>query len=229
VGVTDTLCTFLILLGLGVQAEYYIIVAKLVLIFMFLAFTSPASLYALANNAWRWGLRHQQKLHVRSLIENDLRKVLAYSLINQLGFMVCGIGIGTALALNGAVAHAFNDVIFKGLLFMTMGAVLTRVGHVNGLDLGGLNLDMNIYGYCCCLRRLVCFIMRASKFHFLRFSPTIQGCGQKKRRLTCSSPWAFHRCYVLLHANAATLTYRMVIGFIVLAVIAFITELMSTI
>ena len=77
-----------------------------------------------------------------AVIENDLRKVLAYSLINQLGFMVCGIGIGTALALNGAVAHAFNDVIFKGLLFMTMGAVLHRVGHVNGSDLGGLYKTM---------------------------------------------------------------------------------------
>lgn len=77
-----------------------------------------------------------------AVIENDLRKVLAYSLINQLGFMVCGIGIGTALALNGAVAHAFNDVIFKGLLFMTMGAVLTRVGHINGSNLGGLHKTM---------------------------------------------------------------------------------------
>lgn len=77
-----------------------------------------------------------------AVIENDLRKVLAYSLINQLGFMVCGIGIGTALALNGAVAHAFNDVIFKGLLFMTMGAVLHRVGHVNGSNLGGLYKTM---------------------------------------------------------------------------------------
>ncbi|WP_395341562.1 Na(+)/H(+) antiporter subunit D [Ningiella sp. W23] len=77
-----------------------------------------------------------------AVIENDLRKVLAYSLINQLGFMVCGIGIGSALALNGAVAHAFNDVIFKGLLFMTMGAVLHRIGHVNGSDLGGLHKTM---------------------------------------------------------------------------------------
>ena len=56
-----------------------------------------------------------------AVIENDLRRVLAYSLINQVGFMVCGIGIGTALAINGAVSHAFNDIIFKGLLFMTMG------------------------------------------------------------------------------------------------------------
>jgi multicomponent Na+:H+ antiporter subunit D len=77
-----------------------------------------------------------------AVIENDLRKVLSYSLINQVGFMVTGIGIGTALSLNGAVAHAFSDVIFKGLLFMTMGAVLHRVGHVNGSDLGGLYKTM---------------------------------------------------------------------------------------
>ena len=77
-----------------------------------------------------------------AVIENDLRKVLAYSLINQVGFMVTGIGIGTALALNGAVAHAFSDVIFKGLLFMSMGAVLYRVGHINGSNLGGLYKSM---------------------------------------------------------------------------------------
>ncbi|MGB5473014.1 MAG: Na(+)/H(+) antiporter subunit D [Gammaproteobacteria bacterium] len=77
-----------------------------------------------------------------AVIENDLRRVLAYSMINQLGFMVCGVGIGTALALNGAVAHAFNDVIFKGLLFMSMGAVLFRTGRMNGSDLGGLYKSM---------------------------------------------------------------------------------------
>lgn len=77
-----------------------------------------------------------------AVIENDLRRVLAYSMINQLGFMVCGVGIGTALALNGAVAHAFNDVLFKGLLFMAMGAVLYRAGNTNGSDLGGLYKSM---------------------------------------------------------------------------------------
>lgn len=77
-----------------------------------------------------------------AVIENDLRRVLAYSMINQLGFMVCGIGIGSALALNGAVAHAFNDVIFKGLLFMAMGAVLYKTGRINGSDLGGLYKSM---------------------------------------------------------------------------------------
>jgi multicomponent Na+:H+ antiporter subunit D len=77
-----------------------------------------------------------------AVIENDLRRVLAYSLINQIGFMMVGIGIGTELGINGAVAHAFNDVIFKGLLFMSMGAVLYRTGRINGSELGGLYKSM---------------------------------------------------------------------------------------
>jgi multicomponent Na+:H+ antiporter subunit D len=77
-----------------------------------------------------------------AVIENDLRRVLAYSMINQLGFMVCGIGIGTNLSLNGAVSHAFNDVLFKGLLFMSMGAVLHMTGKIKGSELGGLYKTM---------------------------------------------------------------------------------------
>ena len=77
-----------------------------------------------------------------AVIENDLRRVLAYSMINQIGFMVVGIGIGSALALNGAVSHAFNDVIFKGLLLMSMGAVLHQTGKINGSELGGLYKSM---------------------------------------------------------------------------------------
>ena len=79
-----------------------------------------------------------------AVIENDLRRVLGYSMINQIGFMVTGIGVGTALSLNGAVAHAFNDVLFKGLLFMGMGAVLHQTGKINGSDLGGLYKSMPI-------------------------------------------------------------------------------------
>ncbi len=79
-----------------------------------------------------------------AVIENDLRRVLGYSMINQIGFMVTGIGIGTALAINGAVAHAFNDVIFKALLFMTMGSVLHMTGRMKGSDLGGLYKSMPI-------------------------------------------------------------------------------------
>ena len=84
-----------------------------------------------------------------AVIENDLRRVLAYSMINQIGFMVVGIGLGTALAFNGAIAHAFNDVIFKGLLMMSMGAVLYRTGRMNGSDLGGLYKSMPITTTLC--------------------------------------------------------------------------------
>ncbi|WP_119299896.1 Na(+)/H(+) antiporter subunit D [Dongia deserti] len=84
-----------------------------------------------------------------AVIENDLRRVLAYSLNNQLGFMVVGIGLGTDLALNGAVAHAFADILFKGLLFMSMGAVLFRVGTIKGSELGGLYKSMPwTTGFC---------------------------------------------------------------------------------
>ena len=84
-----------------------------------------------------------------AVIENDLRRVLAYSLNNQLGFMVVGIGLGTELALNGAVAHAFADILFKGLLFMSMGAVLFRVGTIKGSELGGLYKSMPwTAGFC---------------------------------------------------------------------------------
>ena len=73
-----------------------------------------------------------------AVIENDLRRVLAFSLNNQLGFMVVGIGIGTELALNGTVAHAFAHIIYKSLLFMSMGAVLYRTGTAKASELGGL-------------------------------------------------------------------------------------------
>jgi multicomponent Na+:H+ antiporter subunit D len=84
-----------------------------------------------------------------AVIENDLRRVLAYSMNNQLGFMVVGVGIGTELALNGAAAHAFADILFKGLLFMSMGAVLLRTGTVNGSDLGGLYKSMPLTAGLC--------------------------------------------------------------------------------
>jgi multicomponent Na+:H+ antiporter subunit D len=77
-----------------------------------------------------------------AVIENDLRRVLAYSMNNQLGFMVVGVGLGTEISLNGTVAHAFADILFKGLLFMSMGAVLFRTGSVLGTSLGGLYKSM---------------------------------------------------------------------------------------
>jgi multicomponent Na+:H+ antiporter subunit D len=82
-------------------------------------------------------------------IENNLRRVLSYSVNNQLGFMVVGIGIGTPLALDGAVAHAFNDILFKALLFMSAGAVMYRTGTSKASELGGLYKSMPYTMVCC--------------------------------------------------------------------------------
>jgi len=112
------------------------------------AFTTKVAVYALARGfpgtevlIWIGAIMTGFPIFY-AVIENDLRRVLAYSLVNQVGFMVCGIGIGTALAINGAVCHAFNDILFKGLLFMSMGAVMYRTGKINGTDLGGLYRTM---------------------------------------------------------------------------------------
>jgi multicomponent Na+:H+ antiporter subunit D len=84
-----------------------------------------------------------------AVIANDMRRVLAYSLINQVGFMVCGIGIGTQLAINGIVAHAFCHIIYKALLFMSTGAVLHMTGKIRATDLGGLHKTMPYTAVCC--------------------------------------------------------------------------------
>jgi len=73
-----------------------------------------------------------------ALLENDMRRILAYSIVNQVGFMVCAIGIGTELALNGAAAHAFAHIIYKALLLMSAGSVLLMTGKRKCTDLGGL-------------------------------------------------------------------------------------------
>lgn len=77
-----------------------------------------------------------------ALIENDLRKVLTYSINNQVGFMVVGIGVGTAGALNGAVGYAFSNIIFESLLFMAVGAAMFRTGTSKATELGGLYRTM---------------------------------------------------------------------------------------
>ena len=84
-----------------------------------------------------------------AVIENDARRVLAYSMVNQVGFMVTGIGIGTALALNGAISHAFNDILFKSLLMMSVGAVMYVTGKSLCTDLGGLYRTMPITTVLC--------------------------------------------------------------------------------
>jgi len=107
-------------------------------------FTTKLAIYALARSypgtdvlIWIGAIMTAFPIFY-AVIENDLRRVLAYSLNNQLGFMVVGIGIGTEMALNGTISHAFCHILYKALLFMSMGAVLLRTGTCNGSDLGGL-------------------------------------------------------------------------------------------
>jgi len=79
---------------------------------------------------------------IYALLENDARRILAYSIINQVGFMVAGIGIGTPLAICGVVAHAFCHILYKGLLWMSAGSVLFITGKTKCTDLGGLYKTM---------------------------------------------------------------------------------------
>jgi len=85
---------------------------------------------------------------IYALLENDMRRILSYSIVNQVGFMVVGVGIGTEMALNGAAAHAFTHIIYKALLFMSAGAVLYRTGESKCSNLGGLFRTMPLTTIC---------------------------------------------------------------------------------
>lgn len=79
---------------------------------------------------------------VYAVLENDCRRLLAYHIISQVGYMVAGVGLGTKLAINGAVAHAFAHILYKGLLFMGCGSVLYMTGKSKFTELGGLYKKM---------------------------------------------------------------------------------------
>ncbi len=85
---------------------------------------------------------------VYALLENDMRRILAYSIVNQVGFMVAGAGIGTELAINGAAAHAFAHIIYKALLLMSAGSVLLMTGRSKCSELGGLYRTMPLTTLC---------------------------------------------------------------------------------
>jgi len=81
---------------------------------------------------------------VYAVMENDARRLLAYHIISQVGYMICGVGIGTELAINGATAHAFAHILYKALLFMGAGAVLQMTGKRKLSEMGGLYKTMPI-------------------------------------------------------------------------------------
>ena len=73
-----------------------------------------------------------------AVIENDARRILAYHIVSQVGYMVCAVGIGTEMAINGASAHAYAHILYKALLFMGIGSVLEMTGRSKLNELGGL-------------------------------------------------------------------------------------------
>ena len=79
---------------------------------------------------------------VYAAMENDIRKLLGWEIISQVGYMVTGIGIGSALAINGACAHAFAHILYKGLLFMGTGSIIHMTGKNKFTELGGLYKKM---------------------------------------------------------------------------------------
>ncbi|MBI1396685.1 MAG: Na(+)/H(+) antiporter subunit D [Betaproteobacteria bacterium] len=83
-----------------------------------------------------------------ALLENDMRRILSYSIVNQVGFMVTGIGIGTEMALNGAAAHAFAHIMYKALLLMSAGSVFYVTGKRKCTDLGGIFRTMPLTAIC---------------------------------------------------------------------------------
>jgi multicomponent Na+:H+ antiporter subunit D len=114
------------------------------------AFTTKSAVYALIRGfagtdilVW-WGAGMAVYGVVYAVLENDARRLLAYHIISQVGYMVCGVGIGTTLALNGAAAHAFAHILYKALLFMGAGAVLQVTGLRKLSDMGGLYKTMPI-------------------------------------------------------------------------------------
>ena len=85
---------------------------------------------------------------IYALLENDIRRILSYSIVNQVGFMIVGIGIGSELALNGTASHAFTHIIYKGLLLMSAGSVIFMTGKRKCTDVGGLYKTMPLTATC---------------------------------------------------------------------------------
>jgi len=108
------------------------------------AFTTKSSIYVLIRGfpgvevlIWLGAIMAVYGV-IFAVLENDIRRLLAYHIISQVGYMVCGVGIGTTMALNGAAAHAFCHILYKALLFMGAGAIIEVTGRSKFTELGGL-------------------------------------------------------------------------------------------
>jgi len=114
------------------------------------AFTTKAAVYVLMRVFPGWeilvwiGVIMALYGAVYAILSNDIREILAYSIISQIGYMVTGIGIGTEITLNGAAVHAFSHILYKSLLFMAAGTVIYATGKSKLTELGGLVKNMKV-------------------------------------------------------------------------------------
>lgn len=118
------------------------------------SFTTKVAVYALirifAGTDFLMGFGCFMALYgaAYAIMENDMRRLLGYHIISQVGFMVAGVGVGTAMALNGAAAHAFSHILYKSLLFMCAGAIIYATGIRKINQLGGMAKKMPFVALC---------------------------------------------------------------------------------
>ncbi|ODT08514.1 MAG: Na(+)/H(+) antiporter subunit D [Mesorhizobium sp. SCN 65-20] len=152
------------------------------------AFTTKTAVYVLARAfpgtellVW-FGTAMALYGVVYAVLENDCRRLLAYHIVSQVGYMVAGIGIGTEMAVNGAASHAFAHILYKGLLFMGAGAVIYVTGRRKLTELGGLYKSMPI---TVALYMIGAFAISAFPFFsgFVTKSMVIAAAGQEHRAL----------------------------------------------
>jgi len=89
-----------------------------------------------------------------ALLQNDARRLLSYHIVSQVGYMVAGVGVGTELGVNGGIAHVFNHILYKALLFMCMGSVIYMTGKRKLTELGGLAKYMPVTCLACIIASL---------------------------------------------------------------------------
>jgi len=165
------------------------------------AFTTKTAVYVLARVFYGWevllifGTIMTLYGVVFAVLANDIRGILAYHIISQVGYMVAGVGIGTEMAINGATAHAFSHILYKALLFMGAGTVLYTTGKSKLTKLGGLWKS----------QRVVCWLYLIAGFSISGF-PLFNGFISKSMTVAAAGE-AHHEWALLLMTLAAVGTF----------------------
>jgi hydrogenase-4 component F len=85
---------------------------------------------------------------VMAMTQDDLKRLLAYSSVSQMGYVLAGVGLGTYLGCYGGLYHLLNHALYKSMLFLSVGAVIHATGVRRISELGGLRHRMPITSGC---------------------------------------------------------------------------------